>query len=202
MDDVFVRVAGPGNVFLTGIERCAYGVHAGHKTPRVRVDFFEDRQTDARHDAHIDHRIRRIGKLHADLRHGRADRSHRERQDIHGAATHAAVEEVLELVAHFGGIDPVVGRSGVVPGKRADIGAVFDASDVARVRFGVVTARPDVLVELDEGAPFDHLRAQRVVFLLRAVHPVDGVRLGERSHLLDPCEEVLVLREGIRTPLR
>ena len=41
--------------------------------------------------------------------------------------------------------------------ERADEGAVFDPRDVARVGAGVVTARPEFLVELDEAAALDHL---------------------------------------------
>jgi hypothetical protein len=201
MDDVLIGIAWAWNVFLTWTKRCAYRVNARHDALGVRLDLFEDRQTEACHDAQIDHRIGRVSKLHADLRHSRTDRSHAEGQHIHGAAAHAAVEELLELVAHLKGIDPVVGRSGVFPGKRANVCAVFYAGDVARVRLCVVTAGPEILVELDERAAFDHLRAQDLVFLLRAVHPADGVRLGKRSYLLDLLEEVLVFGKGFRDRL-
>ena len=48
-------------------------------------------------------------------------------------------------------------------------------------------------IELDERAGGDHLGAEAVVFLLRAVAPVDLVRLHQRRHLLDPGDEIFVL---------
>ena len=45
---------------------------------------------------------------------------------------------------------------------------------------------------------FDHLRAERVVLLPRAVHPVDGGGLREPGHLLDPLEQVVVLAQRDR----
>ena len=43
----------------------------------------------ARHDAHREHRVRGVSDLHAELRQRPADRSHRERDDVHRAAAHA-----------------------------------------------------------------------------------------------------------------
>ena len=103
----------------------------------------------------------------------------------------------LQLAPHFVGIDPVVGRAGVVLRQRADERAVLDARHVARVGPRVVTARPELLVELDERAARNHLRAQRVVFLLRSVDPMDEMRLRERRDLLDPLEQMLVLRQRV-----
>ena len=148
VDDVLVVVAGPGNVFLAGRERRADGVHAGDDALDVLVDFGEDGSADAGHDAHVDDGVGGVGELDADLRHGRADGSHGVRQDVHGAAAHAAAEERLELLAHDVGVFPVVGGAGVVFGERADEGAVFDAGDVVGGGAGVEAAGPEVFVEL------------------------------------------------------
>jgi hypothetical protein len=38
--------------------------------------------------------------------------------------------------------------------------------------------------------------AERVVFLLGTVHPMDGVGLNENNHFLDPLKEVFVTGKG------
>ena len=43
-----------------------------------------------------------------------AERAHAERDHVHGAAAHAAVEELREGLAHLVRVDPVVGRAGVL----------------------------------------------------------------------------------------
>ena len=78
------------------------------------------------------------------------------------------------------GSHPVVGGTRVALGQRANKDSVLHARHVARVTLGKVAARPQLLVQPGERAPFDHLRAQGVVFLLRTVHPVD--RLGLEQH--------------------
>ena len=90
------------------------------------------------------------------------------------------------------GVHPVVGRTGVFFFLRADVGAVFDASDVARMAAREKRIRPQLRIQLDERAAGDHLVAEPVVFLLRTVAPIDLVRLAKRRHLLDPLEELLV----------
>ncbi len=157
VDDVLLPVAGPGYVLLSRRERGADGVHARHDALSVVVDLREDGQTDAGHDAHVDDDVRRVGELHADLRHGRADWSHAERQHVHGPPAHGAVEQLLELASHQEGVFPVVGGAGRLLRVRADEGAVFHPRHVAGVGSGVVTARPQFLVELDEAAALDHL---------------------------------------------
>ena len=127
----------------------------------------------------------------------RADRPHAERQHVHRPPAHRAAEQLLQLLAHLEGILPVVGRTGVVLRKRADERPVLDARDVARVRARVVTARPQLLVQLDEGAALHHLRAELVIFLLRAIHPMDRRGLGQLGHLLHPSEKMLVGTERL-----
>ena len=75
---------------------------------------FPRREAHARHQLHVDHDVRGVRQLDADLRDVRADGSHRERHDVHGAAAHAAVEQAPERAAHLGRGDPVVGWPGVV----------------------------------------------------------------------------------------
>ncbi len=125
VDDVLFVVAGPGDVFIARRERCSDAVHAGDDALFVLIDLLEDWQADAGHDAHVDDGVGGVGELHADLRHGRTDGAHAVRQYVHGAPLHAAAEDLLQLLAHGEGIFPVVGGAGVVPGERADEGAVF-----------------------------------------------------------------------------
>src|ERR1017187_2381315 len=70
MDDVFLWMARPGDVFLAAGERPADTVDARHYGLLILVDFPEDTQANASHDAHIHYNVGRIGELHSDLRHG------------------------------------------------------------------------------------------------------------------------------------
>ena len=110
----FVSLQGQGTSRLAGGERHAHRMHAGHHALHVFVDLGEDRQADARHDAHVHHDVRGVGELHADLRAGRVQRAHAEGQHVHGAAPHGAVEKVLQLAAHLVGVFPVIGGPGAV----------------------------------------------------------------------------------------
>ena len=150
VDDVLLLVARPGHVLLAGRERGADGVHAGHDALLALVDLREDGQADPGHDPHADDDVGRVGELHADLRHRRADRPHAERQHVHRPPAHRAAEQLLQLAAHLVRVFPVVGRARRLLRERADEGAVLDPRDVARVGARVVAARPELLVELDE----------------------------------------------------
>ena len=116
MHDVLFFIAGPGHVLLSAPERHADAVDARHHALLIPVDLFKHRNADARHDAHVYHDVGRVGELHTDLRHGRIQRPHTERQHVHGPAAHAAVEQLLQLPAHLVGIFPIVGRPGCVFG--------------------------------------------------------------------------------------
>jgi len=61
MDDVFFFVARPRHIFLTFRERRANGMHAWNDARYSRVDLLKNRQPYARHDAHINDYIWRIG---------------------------------------------------------------------------------------------------------------------------------------------
>ena len=113
--DVFLFVARPGHVLLAPARAARRRCACTARRACVLVDLLEHRQADARHDPHVDHDVRRVGQLHADLRHRRADRTHAERQHVHRAAAHAAVEKLLQLLAHLKRIDPVVGGAGACP---------------------------------------------------------------------------------------
>ena len=143
----------------------------------------------ARHQLHVDGDIGRVGQFDADVGDGRAERAHAERDDVHGAAAHAAVKQRLELGAHFGRRRPVVGGAGVFLFFRADEGAVFDARNVGRVGPGQERARALGRVQLLEGAGIDQLLAQAVVFGIAAVAPVDALWLAQRHHVAHPGDQ-------------
>ena len=105
---------------------------------------------------------------------------------------HAAAEQLLELLAHLERIDPVVGGPGAVLRERADKGAILDPGDIAGVGAGIETARPQILVELGEGAAFDQQVAKVVVFFLGAIHPMNGCGLGEGRHLVNPVQKMRI----------
>src|SRR5204862_362344 len=105
-------------------------------------------------------------------------------------------EEFLEFPTHLQRVDPVVGWTCVVLGKRADEGSILDPGDVAGIRAGVVTTWPEILVQLDKRPTFNHLGAEDVVFFFRAVHPMNAVRRSEFGHLFHPAEKMLVSTQG------
>src|ERR1019366_3959920 len=189
VNDILFLVAGPSDIYFAGSERGAHAMDAGNHSFFALIDFFEHALADARHDAHADDHVGGIGQLHTDLGHGAADGAHAVREHVHSAALHAAAKQLLELLAHFKGVDPIIGGASAVLGEGTDKGAVLDPSDIAGVGTGIVAARPEILVELDESATFDHLAAKVVVFVLGTIDPMDGSGPGQGGHLVNPIEK-------------
>ena len=79
----------------------------------VFTDQIESSLTHARHNAHIYDDVGRIGEFHTELRDARAQWSHRERHNVHRAATHRASEQALKVLAHLNWVGPVVRRAGI-----------------------------------------------------------------------------------------
>ncbi len=196
--DVFFAIAGPRHVLLPLRKRRPDRVHTRHDAFFVLIDLLKHRQADSGHNAHVDDHVGRVGQLHAELRQRRPHRTHAEGQHIHRAPCHAALEERLQLFTHLKRIFPIIRRARRFPGQRTDKRAVFDARHVGRVGPRVITTGPKLIVEFLKRATLHHLRAQRVVFLLRAVDPVNRRRLGEFRHLGDPLEQVGVFAERLR----
>ncbi len=194
VDDVLVLgVARPRHVGLTGLEGRAHRVQARHELA-VSAEHVERGLAHARHRAHAHRDVRRVGELHADVRDVRAERAHRERHDVHRPTAHRAGEELEHVGPHRRGIAPVVVRTGLVLGCRADERAVLDTSDVTRIGVRPVAVRP--LVELREGARRDERCAQAVVLCYRSVAPLDRCRLEDRRPMVDPVAQVLVCGGG------
>ncbi len=176
-------------------------MHARHDALDVLIDDLEYIHADPRHDPHIHDHVSGIGQLHSDLRHRRINRAHAERQDIHRASAHAAVEQSLQSAPHHVWIFPVIRRTGIVLGKRTYKGAVLYAGNIALIRARVVAIRPQLLVQPDKCALVHQLLAECLVLLFRAVDPMNVIRLGEFRHLFNPPKQVLILaeRSGLST---
>ena len=214
--DVLRVIAGPGDVgprIAIGIdERVAHGVH-GRDEVATLANLLECRGTHARHDLHVDHDVRRVGELNAELRDVRAERAHGEGDDVHRATAHGSGEEAPEDALHLDGIHPVVGGPGIGFVLRADVGAALDACDVTGVGSREEGIRAQLRIESDEGAAVHHLGGETLPLRIGAVAPDDLVGLGQLRDLLDPLEQLLVAggrvlqaanRHGIpfgRTPL-
>ena len=141
MNDVLVlRVARPGDVCLPGFERSTDRVQARDEFAVVS----EHVERSGSHAGHRPHRhgdIRGVGDLDADVRDRRSERAHREGNDVHRAAAHAAPEKTGERVAHLDGVLPVVGRPGVALVLATDEGPVLDPRHVRGIRSRPVAVR-------------------------------------------------------------
>ena len=159
-----LRVARPGDV-AASVEGIAHRMEAFH-VEAVAAQDVEDAAADARHDAHVDHHVGRVGDLHADAGDFRADRPHAEGDHIHRAALHAACVEAEHLLLHRDGILPVVGRTRVVLRLAADESALLHAGDIARIRADEEAVRAFRLVETDGRAGIHHELAEAPVLFL------------------------------------
>lgn len=149
----------------------------------------DDLAAHAGHDAHVDHHIGRIAQLHADLGDGRTQRPHAEGDDIHGTPLHAAVEQTVEGLLHGLGVFPIVGGARVFLAQAADEGTILHPGHVAGIGKTGKAVGAFFRVEPDEGPLIHQLAGKEVVFLLRAVAPVDRVRFAQIRHLLNPTDQ-------------
>jgi hypothetical protein len=190
--DVLGGVARPAHVLLAGGQRHADGVHAGHELA-VAAQHVVHGLAHARHDAHVDGHIRRIGQFDADVGDRRTQRTHRERHHVHRAAGHAAVEQAVQGGRiSSGSTQLLVGPAcSLVPEQmkvRSSTRATSLGSEQRQVGIRALGR-----VQALHGAGLDHLRAQAVVLFLRAVAPVDGVGLGQGGNVGHPIDEFLCL---------
>ena len=89
----------------------------------------------------------------------------------------------------------VVRRPGAIPRERADERAILDARDIGGIGAGIVTSRPQLLIQLDERAARDHFGIQPVAFFFGPIHPMNRGGLGQLRHLVHPSQQVLVLAQ-------
>ena len=190
---LFVGVARPGDVLDALRQRHPDRVHARDELA-VGAERVQGDLAHAGHDPHVRDDAGRVGDLDADVGDRRAERAHRERHDVHRPPLHAAVEQAVELLAHLGGIGPVVRRPRVVLVRGADERAVLDTRDVARVGAREVRVGALGVGKLQERAVVDELLGEAVVLLRGAVAPMDVLGLRQRGDLLDPRDQLLIRR--------
>ncbi len=176
-------------------QRCADRVHAGYEFA-VRAEHVDHLAAHAGHDAHVGHDVGRVGDLDADLCDVRAKRAHAERDHVHRAPADTAVEQPVQDPVHLARFHPIVGGAGVVFVDAADVRAILDACDVAGIGEGEEAVGALFLVQSDVGAGFDETFAQLVVLFLRAVAPMNCVRLAQGRHFVDPVAKLFVLEIG------
>ena len=154
------------------------------------------------HDPHVDDDVRRVGDLDAELGDRRAERAHRERDDVHRAAAHRAGEQALE-----GRRASRPGRASCWWGRRPPRAAaqMKVRSSTRATSLGSERARKRVRA-LGRGSsrmnvpPSTSCVGQPVPLLLRAVAPLDPVGLGQLGDLLHPLQQLLVRVGGLSRP--
>jgi hypothetical protein len=139
----------------------------------------------AGHDPHRHRDERGVGELHADVGLVRSEWAHRERDHVHRAAGHRAVEESRQRVTHLAWLVPVVvGPASSSWSEQMNVRSSTRA--VSRVRAREIRVGAFSVGEPLERAGVDEPLTEAVVLLGRPVAPVDGLRAGELGDLLDP----------------
>ena len=154
MADVLGLVTWPGKILLAFRQRCADRVERLHEG-RIRSHPIQDFLSDPGHDPHRCDDISAICDLDTEHRILRLERSHAERDDIHGPATHRSAIESTHRRFHLIGRNPIVGGSRIGFVYGADIGAILDACDIIGVRSAPKGVR--LLLQRYEGAMCDEL---------------------------------------------
>ena len=179
-------------------DKAAVGMEVEHAVQAaveiVRIpQLFQGHLSHARHDAHAQDHVEGIGQFDADLGEGGACRTHEVGDDIHRAALHRAGAVSAELVIHGLGSHPVVGGPGIFLHLGADEGALLHARHVVGFGAMIITAGELLLIQSHENPLAHGLLRQRRPLRLRAVAPVDLVRLAELDLGFDPGDQGLVL---------
>ena len=154
--DVLGLVAGPGDVFLAGGERCANGVDATNEFA-VFADLGKSSFTHASHDTHGDNDVSGVRDFNTELRIVGTKGTHAEGDDVHGTALHTALVVLEHFFTHCIGLSPVVGGASAIFGLRADEGAGFNTSNVSRIGESQEGVRLLLGVQLGESATVNEL---------------------------------------------
>ncbi len=197
-DDILGR-ARPGDVFLVDAQRLADRMDARHERA-VGAQHIQGALAHAGHHPHAGDHIGAVGQFDADMRDRAAERAHREGHDIEGAAAHAALEQAVELGPHRGGIHPVIGRAGILLLRRADEGAVLDARHVGGVGAGQEGVGTLGGIEAQQRAGGDHPFGQHLEFGVGAVAPMDRRRLRQLRDLVNPGQQLGMMRHRAEIP--
>jgi len=158
----------------------------------VRSQFVRGDLPHPGHDPHVQHHVDAVRQLDADLVEWRAGDAHDERDDVHSAALHRAVEHRPDLAVGFLWIHPVIGGPGILLFAGADEGQVLGAGDVVVCGAVQDTSGQLLLVKLMELSRAEGLLLEPAALLIGAVYPDNTVRLAEGDHLLDPLSGLRV----------
>ncbi len=197
--DVFILgIVWPGDVGLVRCRRArsqAERMNAADEIGGV-AEGIQHFGADAGHDVHGGGDVGGVGKLDTDVSDGRTDGAHGVGDDVEGSAAHGVGEEGGEFGFHFERVGPVVGGAGIRFVLGADEGELLDASDIAGIGAAVEGVGAFFGIEFDEGAGFDHLVAEAVVFFGGTGAEVDIFGGGEGGGLIDEGGEGGVRRHG------
>ena len=148
----------------------------------------------ARHDAHAENDIFRIGNFETDFRERRIGRAHNVGNDEHGASAHRAFQHCLQLQVHLRRLRPVIGRTGFLFCRCANESELLDARDVVRIRAMQIRVRNLLLIQLDQHILLKRLLNEKFVLAIGPVTPENIFRLGQQLDLMHPIEHRLVCR--------
>ena len=192
MADVLGRVARPWHIVDGVADRVnqwhAHRVHCGNPVG-VIVDLTQSVVSHARHDAHVQHRVGRVGQLDAHLRDWATERAHRKGDNVHRATTHASVKQFSQFVNHLVGVAPVVRGTSVRFIDRADEGSVFNSSDIVGVTAHQKTVGAQLRIQLSHHALVDELAREFVPLSLAAVAPSNVGRLRQLDDVAQPVQQ-------------
>ena len=192
LDDVLLGVAGPGNVFLTGLQGCTDRVQSLNEEAVGLVQLGKNVLTNGCHDAHGADNVCGVAELNSNLGVLSLQGAHDEGNNVHGAAAHGALEQTGQGLLHFDGVAPVVGRACAFFSLGADEGTLLDACNVVGVGESCVRVREFVIAEANKGTGVDQFLCQAVVFFLGAIDPVDVRGLGQGRNFANPIQKALV----------
>ena len=192
LDDVLLGVAGPGNVFLTGLQGCTDRVQSLDEEAVGLVQLGKNVLTNGCHDAHGADNVCGVAELNSNLGVLSLQGAHDEGNNVHGAAAHGALEQAGQGLLHFDGVAPVVGRACAFFSLGADEGALLDTCNVIGIGESCVRVREFVIAEANKGASVDQFLCQAVVFFLGTVDPVDVCGLGQGRNFANPIQKALV----------
>ena len=148
----------------------------------------------AGHDLHRDRDVVRISDLYPVLGFGSVERTHAERDHIHGAPGHRAAIMLGHHGFHVDRVDPIVRGASVGLLVRTDERAVLDARHVLGVRRA--PERVHLARQPREGALVHQKCCQAPPFVIAAVAPHHLVGCGERGDIFDPVDDCGVRRRG------
>ncbi len=171
----------------------AGGVQPLHKRAVIR-DALERRNAHAGHQLHVEHHIGAVGDLDATAREWRIDGAHAVRHHVQRASLHAPGEQRIHLLMSVLRGHPIIVGAGVFLILGANEREVFDTRHVGRIGAIQMTTGKLALIERQQLLLRHQLSFQHLKLRLAAVAPINAIRLGEPSHLVNPVCYVAVQR--------